>query len=175
MRSPKSNATSTQIMVRNILSGMKEIANRLIFVPVIPKNCCNQDIEDYYQDVADEIIFVDSLSGGDKGRYATMFSMFFACFRRPNQLNNLKIDSNTIIVTHSPTIDSVLYAKEIKKINPNVKVIQYWSDPITLSLQIIPDYNFKRILFKHIENKILGYSDAIVYGTKSLYDNQNDF
>ena len=175
MRNPKREASSTQIMVRNILSGMKKIADRLIFVPIITKDCCRQDVKEYYQDIADEIVFAESLSGGDKGRYATMFSMFLASFKNPSQLNNLKIDPNTIVVTHSPTIDSVLYAKKIKRINPIVKIIQYWSDPIALSLLLIPDYNFKRILFRYVENKILGYSDAIVYGTKSLYDNQKKF
>ena len=175
MRNPKRDASSTQIMVRNILSGMNKIANRLIFVPIITKDCCCQDVLDYYQDIADEIIFADSLFEKCNGRYAAMFRMFFASFRKPNQLNKLKLDSDSIIVTHSPTIDSVLYAKEIKRINPNVKVIQYWSDPITLSLQIISDYNFKRVLFRYVENKILGYSDAIVYGTKSLYENQKKF
>lgn len=175
MRNPQRDASSTQIMIRNILWGMNEIANKLIFMPIITQDCCRQDVIEYYQNIVDEIIFAKSLSGGNKGRYAAMFSIFFASFRKPTPLKNLKIDSNTIIVTHSPTIDSVLYAKEIKKLNSNVKIIQYWSDPITLSLQTISDYNFKRVLFRYVENKILGYSDAIVYGTKSLYDNQKKF
>ena len=175
MRNPKSDASSTQIMVRNILSGMKELANKLTFVPIVVHDCNRQDIIDYYKNIVDEIVFANTLSRKRKNRYMAMFSMFFASFRKPKQLNKLKIDSKSIIVTHSPTIDSILYAKELKKINPNVKIIQYWSDPITLSLQVIPNYNFKRIIFRYIENKVLNYSDAIVYGTKSLFDNQKKF
>ena len=175
MRNPKTNASSTQIMVRNILVGMKKISQKLIFVAIVTSDCNKQDICSFYQDVVDEIYFVKSFSGKKRGRYGTMLAMFMASFRSPKLSKDLALDGRVLVLSHSPTIDSILYAKGLKRRNPNVTCIQYWSDPITLALETVSEYSYKRAVFKYIESKMLRYADKIVYGTKTLYENQKKF
>jgi hypothetical protein len=51
---------------------------------------------------------------------------------------------------------------------PDIRYIQYWSDPIALSGINPEDFSFRRYPFWVLERVLLGASPSIVYGTETL-------
>ena len=177
VKDPSKDASSTQIMMRNILSGFKQLGYQVCFLAIVDKNCSRDNCKKYYSNVTDEIIFLNRITSTYGGATKKMFSMLKSLFVMISDVDvfNKNNFEDCCVITHSPAIDSILYAKVIKKFHPGVRIIQYWSDPITLSLKTIDEYRLKRCLFRYIENKVLSHGDVIVYGTKSLYDTQRIF
>ena len=62
MRNPKTHASSTQIMTRNLLYGFYQIQKELVFVPVIANVADKKDIVEYYSGLYTDIIFAQEKS-----------------------------------------------------------------------------------------------------------------
>ena len=74
----------------------------------------------------------------------------------------MKVEENTILISHSPSAESILLCKEIKKKYSSIKFIEYWSDPIALSGIYPENFNIKRYPLYFIEKHLLKYADKIV-------------
>lgn len=177
MRNPKkTSASSTQIMTRNLLFGFNKISETTIFVPILASRDDFEDVRDYYSDYCDIMVFKHSITHFGSHPIGSRLSMFFhTVFRRflsmPKGLKEL-IDDNAIVVSHSPSIDGALLCEKIKRWNRTVRYVQYWGDPIALSLIAPSEYSFKRSIQKFVEKTLHKKADKIVFGTKSLYDAQ---
>ena len=177
MRNPKKNeASSTQIMTKNLLNGFNQVASQTIFVPIVSSFDDKEDIEECYSKYCDSIFIVKALTHFNKYKVLSRLSMLWCTwFRRlitiPKQLLP-HLNDNVTIVSHSPTIDSAILCEAVKRRYPKIRYIQYWGDPITLSLITPEQYSFKRFIQKSIENQLHKKADKIVYGTKSLFDAQ---
>lgn len=176
MRDPYSNASSTQIMTRNILKGFLDNCNDVTFVAIIENDVSKENIKKYYTGLFTRLIFVSDITKNRRTRFKGMLSMVWrtACYHQSMNVENIcrLIDDDSVLVSHSPSIDSILLSRAIKRQFPKIKYIQYWSDPITLALISPKDYSIKRLPFFWVENQLHKSADSIVYGTKSLYIGQ---
>ena len=176
MRDPYSNASSTQIMTRNILKGFCDNCKDVTFVAIIEENVSKENIKTYYNGLYTRLVFVSDITQNRRTRLKGMLSMVWNTTINHSGKNitdicNL-IDDDTVLVSHSPSIDSILLCRAIKQKFPKLRYVQYWSDPITLALISPKDYSIKRLPFFWVENQLHKSADAIVYGTKSLYIGQ---
>ncbi len=175
MKNPSKDASSSQIMTKNILSCLRRNSDLLIFAPIIDSNI-EVEVRTFYKNDCDSFLFLKGLTKNRRNPIKALISMFFQTFFRNN--NKLyrpfeKIGlSDFIVVTHSPSIDAILYADVLKKKVKIKKYIQFWGDPISLGLICPEQFNFKRCFHKIIENKLHSKTDKLVFGTKSLYDGQ---
>ena len=176
MRDPYINASSTQIMTRNILKGFCDNCKDVTFVAIIEANVSKENIKTYYNGLYTRLIFVSDITKNRRTRLKGMLSMVWhtAANQGAKNIEDIckLIDDDTVLVSHSPSIDSILLCRAIKRKVPKVRYIQYWSDPITLALISPKDYSLKRLPFFWVENRLHKSADAIVYGTKSLYVGQ---
>lgn len=177
VKDPTKDASSTQIMVRNIITGFKSLNVKIYFVAIVEKKCDRKNISSYYSPFVDDIFFVERLTPTYGRPIKKMFFSLFSLFHSSISIGGIKdvLDEECCLVSHSPAIDSCLYAKKIKEKYPKIPFIEYWSDPTTLGLKTIEEYNIKRCIFRYIEKTVLSYCDNIVYGTKSLYDAEKKF
>ena len=175
MRDPFSDATSSQIMASNLLYGFNQISDVTIFVPIVSKAVSRDNIQIKYRDRCDEIIFFELLTKINCNAYealvSNMLNIMFNRGKIPDKLVNC-IDDDTILITQAPGIDSVLYANLLKKKFPKIKYIQYWADPVALSLIMPSQFSKKRMFHKFYESKAHRAADKIVYGTQSLYTSE---
>lgn len=176
MRDPYSNASSTQIMTRNILKGFCDNCKDVTFVAIIEANVSKENVKEYYKGLCTRLIFVNDITKNRRTRIKGMLSMVWhtAINHSGKDIDDLckLIDDDTVLVSHSPSIDSILICRAIKQKFPKIRYVQYWSDPITLALISPKDYSVKRLPFFWVENRLHKSADAIVYGTKSLYIGQ---
>ena len=172
MRDSK-KASSTQIMTTNLLFGFSRIAEEIAFVAVIAEGTDRDEITEKYTSLCDKLFFSVEKTKYKTQLIARQVSWLYRSIHLPNNVipDGLLeiIDANTILISHTPPIDSALVCACIKKKMPELRYIQYWGDPLALTLITPEEYNFKRILLKEIEKKAHVYADRIVYGTKSLY------
>lgn len=176
MRNPFANATSTQIMTKNLLEGFKDNCNNLIFVLILENMDEGDVIIDYYEKLCDIIVPYKDITNNRNKRILGKFSMIVNTFLKkkyyiPSELKEY-LNDDTVMISHSPSIDSILISRHIKKRYPKINYIQYWSDPITLSLITPETVPYKRQILKIIEDKLHECADKIVYGTESLYNAQ---
>ena len=181
MRNPKTRASSTQIMTRNILYGFNKLDHNTVFVPVIEDESDIEDIEEYYAGLYRKIIFAFELSKHKRNVVLRQISWLINTYNTkrsivPKELiDELKcVENEVVLVSQSPSIDTALLCKEVKKMMPSIRYIQYWGDPLALSLISPPEYNIKRSILKMIENKLHKSADRIVYGTESLYQAETE-
>ncbi|MCR5021828.1 hypothetical protein, partial [Ruminococcus sp.] len=176
MRDPYSNASSTQIMTRNILKGFGDNCNDITFVAIIKKDVSKENIKEYYNGLYTRLFFVNDITKNRRNRIKGLLSMLWhtAIIHSRKNIDDIckLIDDDTVLVSHSPSIDSILICRAIKQKFPKIRYIQYWSDPITLALISPKDYTVKRLPFYWVENRLHKSADTIVYGTKSLYIGQ---
>ena len=174
MRNPKTDASSTQIMTRNLLHGFCDISDDVIFVPVIANDKDKQDIQDYYLSVCNHIIFAKETSKYKKrviGRQIIWLKN--AIFPPTNCVTEelmQEITDDTVVISQSPSVDTAVICKRIKKERPRIQYIQYWGDPLALSLITPSEYTIKRSILKCVEKILHKSADRIVYGTESLYE-----
>lgn len=176
MRNPKTNASSTQIMTRNILFGLRSLFDSLIFVPILDYMSDIIPIEQFYAGLFDEIIPIKTITKFKSNRLLGKVSMIWRVMIKttlPVALSS-KILPNSTIIAHCPSIDSGLICNQIKKEQPTVKYIQYWSDPLALSLITPEQYSIKRCVQKWVEKQLHKAPDRIVFGTKTLFTAQLD-
>jgi hypothetical protein len=81
---------------------------------------------------------------------------------------DLTIDKDTILVSHTPSLEAVFICKALKNKYKNLRYIQYWSDPIALSGIMPENFNLKRKPFYWLEKKAYDFADEIVFGTATL-------
>ena len=176
MRNPNTNASSTQIMTSNLLLGFRALCKELIFIPVIADENDAGDIREYYSSLCSELFFLKQKTTFESNIIFRQLSMCKEAFisseyNLPLELEKYVTDK-TVIVSQSPTIDTILVSKQIKSKQPNIRYIQYWGDPMALSGIIFEEYSLKRILLKVIERHVHKFADKIVFGTESLYREQ---
>ena len=172
MRNPKTNGSSTQIMTRNLLYGFAEISEQLVFVPVVENKEDIEDIRAFYSVFTPNILFAFENSKDKNSIIRRQFIWLSDTFkshagRIPYELEKL-LDEDTILVSQSPGIDAALLCRELKRIQPNSFYVQYWGDPLALSLITPKQYSIKRVILKEIEKRLHRFADKIVYGTESL-------
>lgn len=181
LSSLNSNASSTDITTNNLIDGLHDLNLEIIFI--VFGNDINdtykRDIINSYSSKINKFIFLKCPIGNVHNKYVSLFKTIKYFFRKnyyKKFVASLKenIDDSTILLSHSPSIETILLCREIKK-NYIIRWIEYWSDPYTLNGINPENYNFKRFLFKALENKFLSYCDEIVYAPKTLYTFQKRF
>lgn len=169
-----SKATSTHIMTTNLLRGLKEAKKTVIFFAICESNESRKCILDYFSNLVDQIVLLHSNFYSNMNKYSRMTqilsrSLFSGFYKDETKkaLQEVKVKPD-LIVTHSPSFESLYYGKILRDIYKNVSYYQYWSDPLTLS-GITPDkFSIKRLPYKWAEKRMLQYADRIIYGTKTL-------
>lgn len=157
IRNPYRNSSSDDVMNQNLLYGFKQITKKLVLVALVEGEMEQDDIAEFYEDLYDEIIFCKGITKGTGTRWGALASMLLESHKKhykdiPSELWK-KCDSETTIIARIPYIDSALIANEIKKGVKDVNYVQYWGDPITLSLITPEQYSFKRFLHKLVEKR----------------------
>lgn len=175
MRNPKTKASSTQIMTRNLLYGFSQLQRDTIFVPVIADIEDKADIAEYYSGLYSEIIFAIEKSKHKNNVILRQISWLHNAWVPPetivpeNILNIFEENEDVILISQSPSVDAAILCMVIKRRFPKIKYIQYWGDPLALSLITPEQYSIKRLLLKAIEKCLHNCADSICYGTESLY------
>ena len=177
MKNPLKDASSTQIMTSNLLYGFKSIGMNVVFAPLVFNEEDKEYIKLYYQPFCNKVIclnFVEKYKNNILRQISWLIHVLFPqLIKLPRCLLD-EIDSNTILISQSPHVDAAVVCKNIKRIYPDVSYIQYWGDPLALSLITPKEYTTKRFLLKIIERNLHSCSDRIVYGTGSLFMAQNE-
>lgn len=177
VHNPYTSGTSTDIMTENLLRGIKMVCHNVIFAAVISHGGDANNIFDYYSDLADKVIVIESVFKKDPGsKYdmiiRTLYDVTFGFIGYDINEVLENIDDTWKMVVHLPSFDAIPICKGIKKKYPNIHYIQYWSDPYTLSGIMPEQLSHKRTIHYLLERNVLVRSDEIVYGTKTLMDFQ---
>lgn len=162
-------------MTRNLLYGFSTVAKELIFVPVISHDTDRMEIEKFYGGLYSRIIFANDVSKYKKNVFARQIEWLIYALVNTNQSivpGELlqEMTNDTVLISQSPSVDSALICKQLKKHFSNVDYIQYWGDPLALSLITPEEYNISRVLLKWTEQILHKSADRVVYGTKSLFE-----
>ena len=180
IRSMDSNANSTHIMTTSLIDGIKKNGHKLFFLAICEFTEEMQKIKEEYEGIADIVIPLHSGFGPNLGKYKQLelilyHSISVQFYRKEIKKVIETVDSKPdLIITHSPSFESVCYGRVLKEMFPNSPWYQYWSDPIALS-GITPEHlNFKRLPFKWAEHRAFTYADQIIFGTKTLMQFQRD-
>lgn len=178
VRDPYIKGSSTQIMTYNLLYGLNSYADHVQFIAILDKDCSKKTIFKYYSSIADKIITFytkTNLIAYSGRKYVQLFRTLisvFTSFRYKKIAQSVVVKKDTILITHSPSVESALIGKQIKKRNKQIKYIEYWSDPLALSGIYPENFKFKHYPMYFIEIILLKNADKIVYGTKILMDFQ---
>lgn len=168
------NVTSTYIMTSTLLKGIKENNKKVIFFAICEHDDELNLVKEYFSDYVDLVVPLHSSFGYDLSKYNMLKklifrSLFIGFYRKEikKHLCNMQFKPE-LIISHSPSFESICYSQILKKHFTDVIYLQYWSDPMALS-GITPDkIDYKRIPFKIIESMALTKADKIIYGTKTL-------
>lgn len=179
IQDPVKQGSSTQIMTRNILEGLKENNEKVLFIAITDRDCDDESVIKHYSELVEEIIIVKSqlelrYTKGSVKRLIKTIKHTYKYKVDKSLLDGIKCLKGDLIITHSPSIESILIANAIKQKFPSNMYIQYWSDPLAISGIYPEDLNFKRYLYLLIEKRLLLSADNIVYGTKTLYEHQKE-
>lgn len=174
--------TSNDILTYNLFYGLSKISEDIMLIALndLYENDKNyiKKINECYSSLSKNIFSFKSKIGKSRNKYFHILKLyythFFGSYKKEIKEIEHFIDNDTILITHSPSIESIFFCNRIKKKYKNMKWIQYWSDPVTLGGILPENINFKRYPYYYIERKCLGYADKIVYGTKTLLDFQKD-
>lgn len=178
VRDPYLYGSSTQIMTFNILYGLKKVCSKVIFIAILERGCSSEAVKEYYKSVMDEFIPIYSilkLEAFSRNKYKRFLKLTKACFTSflyKEFAEKLMLTKNNVLISHSPSIESVLLCKELKAYNKTLKYIQYWSDPIAISGIYPNEINIKRYPYYILEKYLISIGDDIVYGTKLLFEAQ---
>lgn len=178
LNSVDSGASSTDIMTFNLIQGLSqnEVITKLIVI-VDKNNLQNIDkIKTGLMPVCEQLIIVRSSSVTPRNKWEGLLQLIFAN-RTINKCGSLlKLDNveNSLLISQSPSFDSIHICRKIKKRYPSLHYIQYWSDPIAISGIMPENLNYKRTIFKVIEKKGIKLADKVVYGTKPLFEAQGE-
>lgn len=178
IQDPTSLGFSTQILTSNLLSGLKENKYEVIFIAITDDDCNDRNVANYYQKLVDDIQIIKSKFPIrlTKNKYEAALKLLIKSIYSEhyrNDVKKLKVPNDALILTHSPSVESVLVAHQLKK-KHNFKHIQFWSDPIAIAGIYPKDLNFQRKIYKFVEKNILKKSDEIVYATEILHNYQKN-
>lgn len=167
------DTTSTHILTENILYGLKQNKQNIIFLALCETDNALTNTKAYYTKKVDTLYTIKSSFTHSKNKYKRLFSMIkgilFPHIYTNMLPNNIEINDDTIIISHTPSIEAAYLSKALTRKNKNIRYIQYWSDPISLSGILPENYSFKRFPFSLIEKHCYSFSTEIVFGTKTLY------
>jgi hypothetical protein len=160
-------------MTRNLLHGLKDAGVRLHFVAIVDDDVDRDDVRRWYGALPDRFTMITTrlripFQAGKYHRLVRMLAgVGFPRLLR-HDLEEVDVPRGCMIITHSPSVESILVANQIRRGRPDIRYIQYWSDPITLSGINPEDFSFRRYPFWVLERGLLSTSTRIVYGTKTL-------
>lgn len=171
------NTNSTHILTNCLLDGLCSTGNEIMFVAI-----CGKAEEEYvrkqYGDKKYNLVLVYKHFFEKFQKYKFLYQIYkYRFFKLPIEKNILRqicsfIDSNTILISHAPSIESIYFCKNIKKTYSKLRYIQYWSDPIVLSGILPEEIGIKRLPLKIIEKYLFTKADEIVFGTRTLWEFQ---
>lgn len=178
MRDFDVNASSTQLLTRAMINGMKQNGHRVHFIAVIEANVDSKRVRGEFAETIDELTIVRSRHNFmmRKGKYYQLFrlaadTLFPYAYERHVPVIDSTLD-DTVLLSHAPYLESVLICGRIKKKYPALRYIQYWSDPYALGGKSPETYSYARLPHRLIERHLLGMADDIVYLTDVLRDMQ---
>ncbi len=176
MHDLSTRGSSTQIMAVNILKGLKNIGNTVIFIAIIDKGENIDSITSFFNGLADKVICLHSRLNlsTNPNKYVQLFRHLrsFIC---PHKYPIMElcaslgsIPSDTLIISHNPPFEAAMIARQIKNKLSLKRYYQYWSDPYALAGITPENFSFKRYLSYVMEAYILHWADRIIYGTYTL-------
>ncbi len=164
--------TSTHILTENIIYGLKQTGYEVIFIAICetPESCDN--VKKYYTDIVDELYIFKSRFSLNNSKFSKLFSMLKGVVLRNGYkfpfINKLNSEKETILLSHMPSYEALFVCREVLTHYPNMRYIQYWSDPIALSGIMPEGFNYKRFPFYLLEKYAYKFADEIVFGTETL-------
>lgn len=177
IQDPYIKGSSTQIMTKNLLIGMRENQLKVHFICIVDKDCNKENVNSFFEAYVDKIDILESKMNLtlNKGKYKQLLINFLGLAKIKNyekMLEKIQIKKDALLISHTPSIEAVYLCKEIKRKNLSMRYIQYWSDPLAISAMNIENFSYKRYPIYLLEKKLLSLSDEIVYGTKPLMEFQ---
>ena len=175
-KSLETNATSSHIMIANLLRGLRKDKAQISFFVICEEILNKEEIVQSFIELADEVYVLKSFYGIATGKYKRMWKMLKSCGtikKYDQEFREIHLEQKPdLMISHCPSYEAIPYSRALKKIYPDVPFYQYWSDPIALS-GITPEaYNYKRWIFSFMEKRAFKYADKIIFGTKTLMDVQ---
>ncbi|MBP3210009.1 MAG: hypothetical protein J6M64_08920 [Oscillospiraceae bacterium] len=174
------NATSTYIMTNSLLQGIKENVKKLVFFAICEHKEEMRAVKEYYSTVADIVIPLPSAFGFDLNNcehisklFCYSYSISFYKYNIKQAIQNLTLVPD-LLITHSPSYESIFYANALRETVGSILCYQFWSDPTALSGILPEQLSIKRFPFKWIEHKAIKQCDKIIYGTKTLMEFQRN-
>lgn len=179
LKIPSQNMSSTDIMTRNILIGLRQNKCDVMLLALYDDISEIPLLTQEYSQYAKKLLFLPRFFNETQNKYFFLFYGFikqFFCSYYKKEIVKIENDiiEPDVIISNKITLDEIIYGRCIKNIFPNSKLYQYWSDPMTLSgitrklLLKTP----RRWLFWFLEKKAISNGDKIIYGTKTLLDTQ---
>lgn len=173
IQDPEVKGSSTQIMTRNILEGFKLNNYRVTFIAITDDDCNDESVIRNFSSLVERIKIIKSkspvrLTSNKYAGISRLLSKAFIKNHYRNLVKEINVEDNSIVISHSPSIDSILISSTISRIN-KLKYLQYWSDPIAISGIYPENFSYKRIPHYIVERKMLRFADEIIYGTETLY------
>ncbi|GEM_PF-3051076 len=166
--------TSTHILTENIIYGLKKGGYNVCFIAICETDDAYANTSKYYTDKVDDLYIIKSKFGNSDNKYKKLFYMFKGMLHLLNYKRlipqKIKVDNNTVLVSHAPSLEAIFVCNEIMKQYLGLKYIQYWSDPIALSGIMPEQFNLKRKPFYLLEKNAYKKADEIVFGTKTLFE-----
>ena len=173
----KDKTNSTHILTSGLIEGLAQTGHNLIFIAIC-ETSEEPYLEEKYGQLVDKLIFARRYCSTTAGKYKRLLQLYrYMLFGLPikkqiyPQLAEY-INEETILISHSPSVESVFFCKKIKNKYPAIRYIQYWSDPLALSGILPEQVGIKRLPFKWLENFCYSKATEVVYGTKTLMDFQ---
>ncbi len=174
IRSMNSKANSTHIMTLSLLQGLKKNGTHITFFAICEYPDEVEAVKKEYSQVADVVIplssnFKEGLNKFHQLGLMLKYSWLIGYYRKETEKICSQITTSPdLIISHTPSFEGICYSRVLKEKYPEIPYFQYWSDPVALS-GITPDMlSVKRLPFRKIEAKALGYADKIIYGTRTL-------
>lgn len=168
------NVTSTYIMTSSILKGLKANNTYIVFLAICEHKEEMKAVKDYFSEYVDKVIPLPSGFGYNLSKYSQLFKLAFRSafvgFYKTALKDNMEEFSiiPDLIISHSPSFESICYSRILKEKYKDVGYYQYWSDPMALSGITPQKLDFKRLPFKIVESHAFKYADRIIYGTRTL-------
>ena len=172
IQDPEKLGSSTQILTKNIIEGFYLNKFNVTFIAIIDADCNSVNVINNYLNITNKIIIINSKVNLrlTNGKYKKLLKlMYHTLFRtKYNEIGNLDIGKDPIIISHSPSVESIFVSLDLLSKNNRIRYIQYWSDPIAISGIYPEQLNYKRYAHYLIEKILLSKSSEIVYATKTL-------
>lgn len=169
------NKSSTNIMTNNLINGFKQNNVEVYLIGIVDNRYDPITVENYYKDLVNDVHIVKSRLNliGIRNKYKQLYKITRATLNPNNFGIDLKdgfFDGKVLAMI--PSLEAAFIANVLKKRNPNIEYIQYWSDPYTMSGISREAFNYKRFIQFFIEKSILQYADKVIYFTEPLMKQQ---